>query len=312
MYLVYGEELYLIDQYINELKDKYKNYDVVYYDLLESNISDAVDDALMSSLFSSNKLIICTNSFIFTGDKSIIEHNIDSLLEYMNNNNNNNIFIFVVNAISIDLRKKIVKEIDKNGTIKEFKKLKDYDLNKFIKDYISNHKYKIDNSLIPLIIEKLTNNLYVITSELDKLFIYKGNDYVITKEDVNNTISKVINSNIFDLINAIVKKDIDKSLELYDDLLLLNEEEFILIVALANQFRLIYQVKEMYKMGYSELDISKSLGNIHSYRIKLAHNVDITSNEALKYLRRLAKLDEDIKVGNIDKSIGFKKFILEI
>ena len=85
----------------------------------------------------------------------------------------------------------------------------------------------------------MVNNLYIITSELDKLFIYKDNK-VITKDDIKVVTSRIINTNIFDLIDSIVRKNIDKALELYDDLLVVNEEEIKLIVTLANQFRLIW------------------------------------------------------------------------
>ena len=154
---------------------------------------------------------------------------------------------------------------------------------------------------------KLTNNLYIICSELDKLFLCC--DKIINKSDIEVITSRMINSNIFDLINAIVRKDIDKSLELYDDLVLINEEEIKLIVTLANQFRLIYQVKNMFKFGYSELDIAKEL-SVHPYRVKLANSVNISNEDNIKYLSKLSKLDEDIKTGKVDKREGFTNFIL--
>ena len=78
------------------------------------------------------------------------------------------------------------------------------------------------------------------------------------------------------------------------DLVIINEEEIKLIVTLANQFRLIYQVKTMFKGGYSEFDISKKL-DIHPFRIKLANAVCISLDECLEYLKKLSILDEEIK-----------------
>ena len=171
--------------------------------------------------------------------------------------------------------------------------------------------FNIDNDALNLFINKLNDDLYVITSELDKMILYKDNKKTINLDDVRLVTSKIINSDIFDLIDAITKKNINEALALYDDLVLMQEEEIKLIVILANQFRLIYQVKEMYKMGYSELDIANSL-DVHPYRVKLAKNIDISSNDAIKYLRKLANLDELIKTGKIDKKEGFYKFMLSI
>ena len=98
---------------------------------------------------------------------------------------------------------------------------------------------------------------------------------------------------------------------MYEDLSLVNEEEIKLIVTLANQFRLIYQVKTMFKNGYSELDISKTLG-VHPYRIKISNGVNVSASDSLRYLRKLVFLDEGIKTGKLDKKHGFLNFILEM
>lgn len=97
----------------------------------------------------------------------------------------------------------------------------------------------------------------------------------------------------------------------YDDLKVSNEEEIKLIVTLANQFRLIYQVKTMSKMGYSESDITGKLC-VHPYRVKLAKEVKINENDNIRILRELARLDELIKTGKINKEESFMKFILSL
>ena len=308
IYLIYGEEDYFINKEINRIKNEYVDYEVVNYDMTLNNISDALEDALMGSLFSSNKLIICTNSFFLTGVKCDIEHKIEDLLKYLTIDSDN-ILVLSVNSDTLDNRKKIVKELNKFKVIK-CDKLKSNELNRFIKDYCKENNYKINDDAVNLMIERLNDNLYIISSELEKMFLYKE-DNIITKNDVKVVTSRIINTNIFDLINAIVEKNIDKSLFVYDDLMLVNEEEIKLVVTLANQFRLIYQVKSMFKSGYSELDISKSLG-VHPYRIKLANGVNISMDNVLKILRSLALLDENIKTGKVDKKEAFLKFILSL
>lgn len=308
IYLIYGEEDYLIDKEISKIKKEYKDYDLISYDMLDNNISIALEDALMGSLFSSNKLIICNNCCFLTGSKCTIEHDIDSLLKYLKIESDN-ILVLTVNSESLDNRKKVVKELNKFDVYK-FDKLKSYELNKFVMDYCTLNKFKINNDALSLFLELVSDNLYIITSELDKLFLYKDNN-IIDKEDIKTCTSRVINTNIFDLINAIVDKNVDKALELYDDLVLVNEEEIKLIVTLANQFRLIYQVKSMFKMGYSQMDIVKTL-DVSPYRIKLANQVDISLNDALEYLNKLSLLDEYIKTGKVDKKNAFSNFILNL
>ncbi len=308
IYLIYGDEEYFIDREIDKIKNKFVDYEVVNYDMTISNISEALEDASLYSLFSTNKIVICTNALFLTGAKCDIEHNIDDLLKYLTISNDN-VLVLTLCSNSLDNRKKVVKELNKYNVVK-CNKLKEYELNTFIKDYCRKNNYKISDSAINLIKEKLNDNLYIITSELNKLFLYKEDDN-ITKEDVNIVVSRMLNTNIFDLINAIVEKNIDKALMIYDDLKASNEEEIKLIVTLANQFRLIYQVKTMSKMGYSELDISKKL-SIHPYRIKLAREVNISEKDNIKILRELARLDELIKTGKVDRKESFLNFILSL
>ena len=310
IYLIYGDEDYFINNEINKLRDKYKSYDLINYDMFITNISDVIEDASMISLFSSNKLIICSNCTFLTGSKCEIEHNVDELMKYINNSKNfDTILVLTVKSETLDNRKKIVKELNKCNVFK-CNKLKNYELDNFIKDYCKSNGYSIDFDALSLFKEKLDDNLYIITSELDKLFLYK-NDNKIIKSDVEIVTSRMIKTDIFDLINAIVEDRVDDALALYDDLLLINEEEIKLIITLANQFRLIYQVKNMYKMGFSESDITSKLG-VHPYRIKLANNVNISLDKCIYYLKKLSVLDENIKLGKIDKKIGFQKFILSL
>ena len=308
IYLLYGEEDYLINEKINEIKNKYNSYDCVNYDMLDNNISEALDDALMGSLFGSNKIIICSNCFFLTGVKCETEHKTDDLLKYIKEDRDNILILTVFD--NLDNRKSIVKELKKSVEVIEFKKLNGFEINKFIKNYCKKYDYSIDNDSINLFISKLNDNLNIITMELDKLFIYKDNK-IITKDDINICTSKLINSNIFDLINSIVLNNTSESMRLYDDLLLLNEEEIKLIIILANQFRLIYQVKAMYKSGYNEYSIASSL-KINPYRIKLANESRVSDTDSLVYLRKLGELDRNIKTGKINKKVGFEKFILGI
>ena len=90
-----------------------------------------------------------------------------------------------------------------------------------------------------------------------------------------------------------------------------NEEPIKILIILANQFRIMYQAKELYQKGFSGNDIA-SLLNIHPYRIKLAleKTYSYKSETLLKNISLLADLDYDIKVGNKDASLGLELFIL--
>ena len=94
-YLLYGTEKFLIDKEIKNIINKYKieEIDISKYDLEINTIKEILDDANTVSLFSSNKLLIIENSFIFSRTTKKID-DIELLENYLKQNNNDVIIIF--------------------------------------------------------------------------------------------------------------------------------------------------------------------------------------------------------------------------
>jgi len=227
IYLIYKNENYLIKKELSKIIDNSNVIDdnIIRYNLDEVNIIDAIDEACTISMFDSNKVIICENCSFLTGDnKKEINHDIDSLIKYINNPFDDVYLIFIVNNEKLDERKKIVKELKKLSKVIQCKKLESHELNNYIYKYFKDNNYIIDMSLVRLIIDKVKYDLSNIINECDKLMQYKDNDKIITKEDIDNENIENIEDNIFSLTNAILEKDTKKSIKIYKDLLLIGEE----------------------------------------------------------------------------------------
>jgi len=309
--LLYGLEKYLIDKEIKNIVNK-NNIDVINinsYDLNNDTLSHIIDDCQTISLFSEKKAILVYNSNIFTAKKNNIEQDTTILEEYFENINPDTILIFVLYEEKLDERKKIVKSLKKYGTIKNFSN--NTNINSLVKDMFEN--YQISNNTINLLIDRVGKNLAILEQEVSKIITYKNDDLIITDSDIIMLTHKSFDIDIFTLIESIVSKDKKTALNIYYEMLKYNEEPIKIIVMLANQFRIIYQAKEMYKKGYTENDIASTLG-IHPYRIKLALNKakEYNSENLLTYLKKLSDLDIGIKTGNINKEIGLELFIINL
>ena len=312
IYLIYGNENYLIKKELSKIieNSNVTEDSIIKYNLDEVNVSNIIDEASMVGLFSESKLIICENSnFLTSENKKTIDHDIDSLEKYIEKPFDDTIIVFIVNNEKLDERKKIVKLIKKHSKVIECKKIESHDLNNYIYKYFKDNGYNIEMNLVRLIIDKVKYDLSNIINECDKLINYKDNDKNITKEDIDNIIRENIEDDIFALTNAILQKDTKKSIKIYKDLLLMGEEPIKLIVMVANQFRLILQVKLMIKNGYKQIEMA-SIIKEHPYRVKLALSSDYSEEELIKNIIKLYKLDYDIKVGNIDKNFGFELYLL--
>lgn len=308
IYVLYGTQDYLIDKKIKELTKNIDKLEIDEFDLENNTIKQIIDAASTFSLFSPNKTIIVRNSFVFSSNKKgIDDKDITLLQKYIENPNENTTIIFVVSNEKLDARKKIVTLVKKNGTVLEFNEIKN--INSLINDMIK--PYKININQINLLINRVGDNLYILENEIEKLKTYKNDDLLITNDDIINVINKSVNTDIFHLIDSIINKNMDEALECYYELIKIGEEPIKILVLLANQFRLMYQVKELSKKGYRIFDIMDLLEQ-KQYPIQKAiqkgYNYD--SKMLLEYLDKLAILDIGIKNGKIDKNTGLELFIL--
>ena len=311
LYLLYGTENYLIKKEIDKIlnANSIEKINVSEYNLEIDNFKDIIEDANTISLFADKKAIIVNNSYIFTGKSIKSDNDPELFLDYFKSINPDSIIIFTVDSEKLDERKKLVKEIKKIGTVKDFNKKND--LTDILKNMFEDYNISIQD--IRFMIDRCGNNLDILSQEVNKIKIYKDEDKNITKEDIINLTSKNIDIDIFGFVDTIINKNKNKALEIYKEMLINGEEPIKILVILANQFRIIYQAKELYRQGYNGNDIATMIG-IHPYRIKLALEKarDYNSDTLLDYLEKLADLDYDIKVGNIESSLGLEMFILSI
>ena len=314
IYLIYGNENYLIKKNIDEVitKNNIEKDNIIKYNLDEVNVSEAIIEASTVSMFQTSKLIICEGCKFLTGEnKKEINHNIDMLLEYINHPFSDVYLVFIVEKEKLDDRKKIVKELKKLSKVVECKKIENYNLNNYLENYIKDKGYNITSKNIDLIISIAGVDLANLINEIDKLLIYKDTDKNISSDDIKSLICINIEDNIFALTNAIMNNQKEKIMKIYKDLISMGEDEIKLIATLANQFRLLLQVKLMKNNGYSDNEMISILKE-HPYRIKLAKN-SLFSEEKLKdKILKLSELDYKIKSGNLDKNLGFELFLLDI
>ena len=306
LYFIETDNLEILDIKVKEIlkENKLSIDNLITYDMEEVNISDAIVDLDTYSLFNEQKIVLCKNCVFLTTSKSEIEHNIDSLEKYLNNPNPNNILILSSNKT--DGKKNIVKLVKSKCQVIEDK----IDLFKYIKDYTK--EYKISDEVIRYLMIVTLEDITHITNELDKLMALKEEEKEITKSDIDLIVIKKIDNNIFDLIDAIISKNKEKSLRIYNEMVNYGEDIFKIFVSLSNQIRLIYQVKVLKNLTNEEIASKLNLKNIKQVSA-LRYKIDkYTSNELVEYLHKLSIMDEELKLGKSIDNIVFPTFIASL
>ena len=306
LYLFYGDA-YQIKKEIDKLikENGINTIDINKYDLDAYNYKDIILDAESVSLFDDKKMIIVEDADIFTSSK--ISFDPIDFEKYIDNPNPNTIMIFTVGD-KIDERKKIVKSIKKTGIVKEFA----VNNNPISMVQMMLDNYKMDNFITNKFLELVGNDTYNISNEIDKLKLYKGDDNNITSSDVDDITTKNIEVDLFGLMDAIIENNKEKAIEKYHNMLLYNTEPIQIIIALANKYRLMYQVKNLFKKGYTEGDIARELKQNPKYIFVLNKISKSYSNEyLLEQLKNMADLDFNIKSGKMDASLALELYILK-
>ena len=137
IYLLYGIEEYLIKKELDKIKSHFDINDISFYDMDNIKLNDIVDDANSMSLFSTSRLIIIDNSYIFT-TLSKKRDDIKYLENYINNPNKNTTLVFIINSETLDNRKKIVSLIKEKGNVIEFNS--NFDINSIVKEMFGNYQ----------------------------------------------------------------------------------------------------------------------------------------------------------------------------
>lgn len=267
---------------------------IITYDLDLDTFDNVLIDLNTVSLFNDIKCIICKNAC------NIKE--LDSFKEYLKHETNNILILIMKDS-------KDNKELSK--LCKNIIDLSKIDLEDYVKKELK--EYKISPLNINLLINNCNNNFNRVVQEVEKLKMYKYEEKEITRDDINLLIKKNLDSNIFDLIDYINKGNRKEAYRVYNELIKNNEVPVKILVTLANNYRLIYQVKVLVN-SKSDKEIMKMLNIKKEGRLyilkKQAYN--FTSNRVLKIIKELAKTDFNIKSGRTTDRQGLELFFSKI
>lgn len=297
VYLIIADDN-IVSKEINNIisNSKVDSNSIFTYDLTEDSFNRALDSLDTISMFRTQKIVVCKN--INKLDEE------EKMLKYLENPTDD-ILILTANT-KLNEKKQVFKKI------METAKIIDPAIN--VIDYIKNgfKDYRIDFRTIITLQEYTGGDITRLDNEIEKLKLFKMDEKYITNEDVDLIVTKNITSNIFDLIDALDKKNKTKVFQIYDDLIKIGEDEIKIISLLATNYRLIYQVKIL-GYNYNPKEI-KEIIKQKPYTINKAieRSYFYTENRLLDILKKLSDLDINIKSGKKEKEIELPIFLSSI
>ena len=307
VYLLHGEEAYLIKQYRDRLKNALlgdgdsMNYH--YFEGKDINIGEVIDLAETLPLFSDRRVIIIENSGLF-------KHGGEQLADYLKEPSETTYFVLVENEI--DKRSKLYKAVSTKGRAVEFKAQDESVLRRWILGILKKENKKISDRDLQLFLEKTGTDMENISKELEKLICYCIDKEVISTEDVEAVCVRQINNQIFDMMNAIAEKKQKEAMDLYYDLLTLKEPPMRILFLLARQFNILMQVKELNNKGYPLKTIGEIIGLPGFIAGKYVNQAAKFSADELRLaVSDCVETEEAVKTGRINDVLSVELLLIK-
>lgn len=316
IFLIAGSQSPILKKQLNRLLGErlsaIDDFNLSRLDGREVLAQDIAYEASLPAIGAPRKAVVIENPYFLLKDKG--KNKIDKeqkyqpLVEIIENPNEEIDLIFVSDSLDLDEKSEVVKAIRKKGEINIIPELDAGRWFQYGKSYFRSQKAIIDNDALRELIERVNGDLNAFINEANKLILYKNQINLI---DVTLMVSKPLENNIFAMTKALFRGDKAAALDIFSDLRTNNVEPITLVSMLANQFRLMSQIRYLDAQGYSLGEIAKRLG-MPDFRIRMSlqDSKKLSRFAITRNLDTLYNLDLNIKSGLIDRYYAFELFIL--
>lgn len=315
MYLLYGEEKYLIETIVKKIKKSFGELllGINYVMLDETSIDNLIQNIEMPAFGYDKKLIIVKNSGLFKKDgrRKTLTPLQERIIEYIKNNyeiiEDSNIIIFIEENVD---KNQVYEIIEKKALVCNIEFLKPIQLVAKLKKICLMYKVNVDDSTLNYLIEVAGIDLQNLMNEIRKLIEYAGEGNTITKSAVNELAIKQIESVIFDLTDNLGNKKIEKALEVLDNLVYQKEPLQRILITLYTHFKRLYLCALAVKNNVDVISALNLKPNqtflVNKYKKQTSYfNID----QLRALLDELINLDYNSKIGNIDIDIGLRSIL---
>lgn len=303
IYLLYGEEVYLMRNCLTALKKGILGEDAsdVNYSHFDGNLGYDVNELkdLCETLpfFADHRLIVVENSKLFGADSGFADF-LPRIPETT---------VLVIVEDNADKRTTLYKEIKKEGYVCEFTTPQPSAMIDFAAGYLGKYGKRISREDCDFLINSVGGDMYNIVSELDKVIDYTGERSAITRNDIAAVCSMQIENKIFDIVDLLISKDRAGAMRIYFDLIALREQPLGILRFFMKQYLKLIIVKDEMDRGASDADIGAAIHTsdwiARKYRAKLK---GIKAASLGKALELCTDTEEAIKSGNMSEEIGME------
>ena len=307
VYILYGEEAYLRNQYKEKLKGALlgegDSMNFHYFEGKDVRSGEVIDLAETMPFLAERRVIMLENSGLFS-------HGGEELAAYLEAPSETAYFVFV--EPTVDKRSKLYKAATAKGRAIEFGAQDEAVLKRWILGFLKKENKNITERDLDLFLDKTGSDMANIRGELEKLLCYCLDRDVITAQDIEKVCTKQVSNQIFDMINAVAEKKQQTAMTLYYDLLTLKEPPMRIMILIARQFNLLLQVKELRNKGLDANAIGTKVGLAGFIAKKyVAQASKFKEDDLRRALADCVESEEAVKTGRMNDVMSVELLIVK-
>ncbi|HHV32939.1 DNA polymerase III subunit delta [Caproiciproducens sp. LBM24188] len=320
LYVLYGEESYLVSHYAQKLIAKAKGTAFEDFNLQrfegDTVSMDTLAEAVEALPFMAERKCVAVSDLDVEGlraaELSKLEQIVDSIPP-------STVLVLYLPCVAIDLKtakkwKKFLAAANQKGNTVLFKRRSNPDLEKLLCSGASKRGCELSRQDAGRMIRAAGNDLQTLTNELEKLCAFVG-EGKITPQVIDQLVAKNLEARVYDLSKAILSGQYDRAYEILDLLFYQNEEPVSVLAVLSSAYIDLYRVRVSVQSGYSALEPAKHFDYARKeFRLTNAERDSKRLSTAMlrESLRVLLEADMALKGARGDRRIVMEKLLAQL
>ena len=268
LYVFYGDETFLREYYLGELKKAILPQGMEDFNLHTAQgkecsvdwIAQAVDCLPMMS----ERTLVLVTDFDLMGQG---EKGRQQLLELFEDLPDYCCLVFVYDLLNfkVDGRSKLGTYLKKSEALVNFQRQSTGDLTDWIVRKCKAMGHRVDSADAQYLIFLCGDSMTSLSTELEKICAYASGERV-TREDMDAVAIPQVDAVVFQMTDALARRDFDKAAAVLADLLHSQEAPIMILSVMGKYFRQLYTARLYLDAGKSRSDFMQLWGMKHSFQ----------------------------------------------
>ncbi len=211
IYWLEGDEPFFIDQVVHYAEHKILPESEASFNLSifygkDADWSSVVNACMRYPMFAEKQVVILKEA------QQMRE--IEKLESYIDNPLASTIFVVSFKEKKVDGRSKLAKTLKSKGEMLTTKKMYDSQLPEWVNQMVASHQLTIAPKALHLLVDHIGNDLSRLQNEVEKLAVNLAGRKNITEDDIEKYIGVSKDFNVFELQDALGKRDLAKTIRI--------------------------------------------------------------------------------------------------